>query len=213
MYSIPILDQSIRPVSQLKNARLQEFNNMYKLSLNEGLIKPLMYSNPSGVPTATFTRTGLNNIPMSQARKYLFSNNYDSTDDAQYTDEERLQQLQNSFNKLPPLSELEKQIQPYENTPFSPMLRQQLVQESIKNNSNIYFEESQDFVKEYQTSLNNQNKELNLFSVASNDTQSLQSLLTEQNKLQFLNNMLIQKALGIENKKKERYINKMNRIR
>lgn len=213
MYSIPILDQSNRPVSQLKNARLQEFNNMYKLSLNEGLIKPLMYSNPKGVPIATFTRTGLNNIPMSQARKYLFSNNYEGDEYDQYTDEERLQQLQNAFNKLPPLSELEKQIQPYENTPFSPMLRQQLVQESIKNNTNIYFEESQDFVKEYQTSLNNQNKELNLFSVASNDTQSLQSLLTEQNKLQTLNNMLIQKSLGIENKKKERYINKMNRIR
>lgn len=213
MYNIPILDQTQSPITQLSNNRLREFNNIYRLNLNDGLIKPLAYDNPFGVPVATFTRTGLNNIPMSQARRYLFSNNYDNTEEAQYTDEECMQYLQKLYNKLPNLTEKELQIQPYENLSYSPQFRQKLLEESIKNNSNVFFTESQDFVKEYQDSLNNAFKETNLFSVTSNDTQQLSTLLKEQNELQKLNNMLLQQAVGLENKKKERYINKMNRIR
>ena len=212
MYNIPILDQTQRPVTQLKNDRLKEFQSVYRLNLNDGLIKPLSYYNPSGVPVASFTRTGLNNIPMTQSRKYLFSNNENPDEDEQYTDEERLQYLQKVYDRQPKLSETEEQIQPYENLTYSPELRQALVNESIRQNSNVFFTESQDFVKEYQDSVNNAFKENNLYTPSSNDTSLLAGLLTEQNKLQKMNNMLLREAAGLESKKIERYKNKMNRI-
>jgi hypothetical protein len=213
MYNIPILDQSQGSITELKNNRLKEFNNIYRLNLNDGLIKPLSYYNPSGVPIATFTRTGLNNIPMSQARRDIFSNNHDPEEEQQYTNEEQMQYLQKIYNSQPNLSETEKQIQPYENSPFSPELREALIKSSIEENSNAFFLQSQDFVKEYQDSINNSQKEANLFAPSSNDTATLSGLLIEQNKLQQLNNMLLKETLGLENKKIERYKNKMNKIR
>jgi len=213
MYNIPILDQSQGSITELKNNRLKEFNSIYSLSLNDGLIKPLSYYNPTGVPIASFTRTGLNNIPMSQARRDIFSNNYDPEEEQQYTNEEQLQYLQKIYNLQPNLTETERQIQPYENLPFSPQLRQTLINASIEENSNAFFLQSQDFVKEYQDSINNSLKEVNLFSGGSNDTNILSNLLIEQNKLQQINNMLLKETLGIENKKIERYKNKMNRMR
>jgi hypothetical protein len=212
MYNIPILDQNQRPITELNNNKLREFNNIYRLNLNDELIKPLSYYNPVGIPIASYTKTGLNNIPMSQARKYLFSNNYDSTEEEQYTDEEMMQFLQNSYNAQPKLTEIEKQIQPYENLTYSPEFRQLLIEDSIKKNSNSFFLESQDFVKEYQDSLNNMHKEANLFEVSSNDTNILSGLLIQQNKLQEINNMLLREASNIENKKIERYKNKMNKM-
>ena len=212
MYNIPILDQSQGSITELKNNRLKEFNNIYRLNLNDGLIKPLSYYNPTGVPIASFTRTGLNNIPMSQARRDIFNNNYDSGEEQQYTDEEMMQYLQKIYNLQPNLTETEKQIQPYENSPYSPALRQTLINASIEENSNAFFLQSQDFVKEYQDSINNAQKEANLFAPSSNDTSTLSGLLIEQNKLQQLNNMLLKESLGIENKKIERYKNKMNKM-
>jgi hypothetical protein len=213
MYNIPILDQNQTSIIKLNGNKLNEFNNIYRLNLNDGLIKPLSYYNPTGVPVASYTKAGLNNIPMSKARQYLFSNNYDPSEEEQYTDEEMMQFLQNAYNAQPKLTEIEKQIQPYENLTYSPEFRQLLINDSIKKNSNSFFLESQDFVKEYQDSINNSLKEANLFSAGSNDTNILSGLLTEQNKLQQINNMLLREITGIENKKIERYKNKMNRIR
>jgi hypothetical protein len=213
MYNIPILDQNQTSIIKLNGNKLNEFNNIYRLNLNDGLIKPLSYYNPTGVPIASYTKAGLHNIPMTKARQYLFSNNYDPTEEEQYTDEEMMQFLQNAYNAQPKLTETEKQIQPYENLTYSPEFRQLLINDSIKQNSNSFFLESQDFVKEYQDSINNSLKEANLFSASSNDTSILSGLLIEQNKLQQINNILLREATGLENKKIERYKNKMNRIR
>jgi hypothetical protein len=209
MFNIPILDQTQTNILDLQNPRLREFNNIYKLNLNDEMIKPLAYYNPSGVPVVSINVAGSENLPMSSVRKYLYENNKDPSEELQYTDAERLQYIQNVYNIQPELSEKEKQIAPYLNLPYPPEFRDELVKESIRQNSNVYFLQSQDFVKEYQESVNNMTNEANLYEPTSNSTQVLGGLLAEQIKLQNVNNMLLQQANKLDEEKSKRYLNKM----
>jgi hypothetical protein len=209
MFNIPILDQTQTTILDLQNPRLREFNNIYKLNLNDEMIKPLAYYNPSGVPVVSINVAGSENLPMSSVRKYLYENNKDPSEELQYTDAERLQYIQNVYNIQPELSEKEKQIAPYLNLPYPPEFRDELVKESIRQNSNVYFLQSQDFVKEYQESVNNMTNEANLYEPTSNSTQVLGGLLAEQIKLQNVNNMLLQQANKLDEDKSKRYLNKM----
>jgi hypothetical protein len=209
MFNIPILDQTQTTILDLQNPRLREFNNIYKLNLNDEMIKPLAYYNPSGVPVVSINVAGSENLPMSSVRKYLYENNKDPSEELQYTDAERLQYIQNVYNIQPELSEKEKQIAPYLNLPYPPEFRDELVKESIRQNSNVYFLQSQDFVKEYQESINNMTNEANLYEPTSNSTQVLGGLLAEQIKLQNVNNMLLQQANKLDEDKSKRYLNKM----
>lgn len=209
MYNIPILDQVNTPITDLQNPRLREFNNIYRLNLNDEMLKPLSYYNPTGVPVVSINQAGMENLSMPSVRQYLFENNKDPSEELQYTDAERLQYIQNVYNIQPKLSEKEKQIAPYLNLPYPPEFRDELVKESIKQNSNVYFLQSQDFVKEYQDSVNNMTNEANLYEPSSNSTQILGGLLNQQIKLQNVNNMLLAKANELDENKSKRYLNKM----
>lgn len=209
MYNIPILDQVNTPITDLQNPRLREFNNIYRLNLNDEMLKPLSYYMPNGVPIVSINQAGMENLSMPSVRQYLFENNKDPSEELQYTDAERLQYIQNVFNIQPNLSEKEKQIAPYLNLPYPPEFRDELVKESIKQNSNVYFLQSQDFVKEYQESVNNMTNEANMYEPSSNSTQILGGLLNQQIKLQNVNNMLLAKANEIDENKSKRYLNKM----
>lgn len=209
MYNIPILDQVNTPITDLQNPRLREFNNIYRLNLNDEMLKPLAYYVPNGVPIVSINKAGMENLPMSSVRQYLFENNKDPSEELQYTDAERLQYIQNVFNIQPKLSEKEKQIAPYLNLPYPPEFRDELIKESIKQNSNVYFLQSQDFVKEYQDSVNNMTNEANMYEPSSNSTQILGGLLNQQIKLQNVNNMLLAKANELDENKSKRYLNKM----
>ena len=209
MYNIPILDQVNTPITDLQNPRLREFNNIYRLNLNDEMLKPLSYYMPNGVPIVSINQAGMENLSMPSVRQYLFENNKDPSEELQYTDAERLQYIQNVYNIQPNLSEKEKQIAPYLNLPYPPEFRDELVKESIKQNSNVYFLQSQDFVKEYQESVNNMTNEANMYEPSSNSTQILGGLLNQQIKLQNVNNMLLAKANEIDENKSKRYLNKM----
>lgn len=209
MYNVPILDKSQTVITDLQNPRLREFNNLYRLGLNDELINPVSYYNPVGVPIVTINKAGMENLSMPSVRKYLFENNKDPSEELQYTDAERLQYIQNVFNIQPELSEKEKQIAPYINLPYPPEFRDELVKESIKQNSNVYFLHSQDFVTEYQDSINNMTAEANMYEPSNNSNQVLSSLLTEQIKLQNINNMLQAKGNQIDIDKNKKYIKKM----
>jgi hypothetical protein len=209
MYNVPILDKSQAVITDLQNPRLREFNNLYRLGLNDELLNPISYYNPVGVPVVTINKAGMENLSMPSVRKYLFENNKDPSEELQYTDAERLQYIQNVFNIQPELSEKEKQIAPYLNLPYPPEFRDELVKESIKQNSNVYFLQSQDFVTEYQDSINNMTAEVNMYEPSNKSNQVLSSLLTEQIKLQNINNMLQAKGNQIDSSKNKRYINKM----
>lgn len=209
MYNIPILDQVNTPITDLQNPRLREFNNIYRLNLNDEMLKPLSYYMPNGVPIVSINQAGMENLSMPSVRQYLFENNKDPSEELQYTDAERLQYIQNVFNIQPNLSEKEKQIAPYLNLPYPPEFRDELVKESIKQNSNVYFLQSQDFVKEYQESVNNMTNEANMYEPSSNSTQILGGLLNQQIKLQNVNNMLLAKANELDENKSKRYLNKM----
>ena len=117
--------------------------------------------------------------------------------------------IQNVFNIQPPLSQKEKQIAPYLNLPYSPEFRDELVQESIKQNTNVYFTEAQDFVNEYQQSVNNMTNEENMYEPSSNSTVVLSNLLKDQIKLQTVNNMLLEKQMKDYTHKSNRYKTKM----
>lgn len=209
MFNIPILDQVNTPITDLQNPRLREFNNIYRLNLNDEMLKPLSYYMPNGVPVVSINKAGMENLSMPSVRQYLFENNKDPSEELQYTDAERLQYIQNVFNIQPNLSEKEKQIAPYLNLPYPPEFRDELVKESIKQNSNVYFLQSQDFVAEYQDSINNMTNEANMYEPSSNSTQILGGLLNQQIKLQNVNNMLLAKANEIDENKSKRYLNKM----
>jgi hypothetical protein len=209
MFNIPILDQTQTTILDLQNPRLREFNNIYKLNLNDEMLKPLSYYNPTGVPVVSINVAGSENLAMDSVRKYLYENNKDPSEELQYTDAERLQYIQQVFNIQPALSEKEKQIAPYLNLPYPPQFRDELLKESIKQNSNVYFEQSQDFVAEYQESVNNMANEANMYEPSSNSTQVLGGLLSQQIKLQNVNNMLLQQANKLDQDKSKRYINKM----
>jgi len=209
MYNIPILDQVNTPITDLQNPRLREFNNIYRLNLNDEMLKPLSYYVPNGVPIVSINKAGMENLSMPSVRQYLFENNKDPSEELQYTDAERLQYIQNMYNIQPKLSEKEKQIAPYLNLPYPPEFRDELVKESIRQNSNVYFLQSQDFVKEYQDSVNNMTNEANLYEPSSNSTQILGGLLNQQIKLQNVNNMLLAKANELDENKSKRYLNKM----
>jgi hypothetical protein len=212
MYNIPILDKSLSSITMMgaqQNNRLREFNNIYRVNLNDELIKPLSYFNPVGVPITTINVTGMENVPMDSVRKYLYNNNADPSEEQQFTDAERLQYVQNVFNIQPPLSQKEKQIAPYLNLPYSPEFRDELVQESIKQNTNVFFTEAQDFVLEYQQSVNNMTNEENMYEPSSNSTVVLSNLLKDQIKLQTVNNMLLEKQMKDYTGKSNRYKTKM----
>lgn len=209
MYNIPILDQTQAVITDLQNPRLREFNNLYRLGMNDELLKPISYYNPVGVPVVTINQAGMDNLSMPSVRKYLFENNKDPSEELQYTDAERLQYIQNVYNIQPELSEKEKQIAPYLNLPYPPEFRDELVKESIKQKSNIYFLQSQDFVTEYQDSINNMTAEANMYEPSNNSNQVLTGLLSEQIKLQNINNMLQAKGNQIDSNKNKKYINKL----
>jgi hypothetical protein len=209
MYNIPILDHTQSVITDLQNPRLREFNNIYRLGLNDELLNPVSYYNPVGVPVVSINQAGMENLSMPSVRKFLFENNKDPSEELQYTDAERLQYIQNVYNIQPALSEKEKQIAPYLNLPYPPEFRDELVKESIKQNSNVYFLQSQDFVKEYQDSINNMTAEANMYEPSNNSNQVLSSLLSEQNKLQNINNMLQAKGNQLDASKNKRYIKKM----
>ena len=212
MYNIPILDKSLSSITMMgaqQNNRLREFNNIYRVNLNDELIKPLSYFNPVGVPITTINVTGMENVPMDSVRKYLYNNNADPSEEQQFTDAERLQYVQNVFNIQPPLSQKEKQIAPYLNLPYSPEFRDELVQESIKQNTNVFFTEAQDFVNEYQQSVNNMTNEENMYEPSSNSTVVLSNLLKDQIKLQTVNNLLLEKQMKDYTGKSNRYKTKM----
>jgi hypothetical protein len=213
MYKIPILDKSQNSITELlygNSNRAREFNNIYRLSLNDELMKPLAYSENKGVPVGTFSKIGLNNMSQNEMRKNIFSNNADPSEEMQQSEAEVMQYIQDTYNNLPKLSEKEQQIAPYINSPYSPELRNLMLQESIKQNSNTFFLESQDFVKEYQNSINSMYAEANIFAPRDNSTQVLSGLLQKQIDMQNINNMLLQKQMGYEEKKFNKYKNKMN---
>ncbi len=59
MYKFPLLDNNQNPITKLldgTNQRAREFNNIYKLNLNDEMIKPLSYNNPQGVPIGTYSK-------------------------------------------------------------------------------------------------------------------------------------------------------------
>jgi hypothetical protein len=97
----------------------------------------------------------------------------------------------------------------YLNLPYSPEFRDELVQESIKQNTNVFFTEAQDFVNEYQQSVNNMTNEENMYEPSSNSTVVLSNLLKDQIKLQTVNNMLLEKQMKDYTGKSNRYKTKM----
>ncbi len=213
MYKFPLLDNNQNPITKLldgTNQRAREFNNIYKLNLNDEMIKPLSYNNPQGVPIGTYSKLGLDNMSLENIQKNIFSNNFDPTEEVQTTMDLNQQYLQDVYNNQPPLSEKEQQIAPYLNTPYSPELRDLMVKQSIQANTNNFFLESQDFVKEYQDSINNMYAEANLFDPKDNSTATISKLLNKQIQLQNINNMLLEKQTNLENAKNIRFKNKMN---
>lgn len=93
----------------------------------------------------------------------IFENNDDPDEDQQYTYGQSVQRILNNSNSNRPMTKDEKINSLYTDESFDPRFRQELVNESIKNKSNIFSTMSQDFVREVQESNLNYERNENLY--------------------------------------------------
>jgi len=185
MQSFPLLDNNLNEITNLTGTRAQEFKNLFALNLNDELLNPLAFHQVSGKNVGLYIEGGLENQTMNSARKNILSNNYDPTEEFKYTDSEALQYINTIYNTSGALNETQRQIESYMSTPYDPKLREQLAKEQIKQNTD--FNVSQDFVKEYRSSLQSYYKEKNIYNASSSDTekiaQVIKNLAENQDKL------------------------------
>lgn len=151
MYSVPIIPQQI-----LNNS---EFSKVYNLELNNGMMDPTI--------RAPNYFTGNNNTIYftdgHEKQMDLFKNNYNTTEDQKTTRDQYNQYINNQSALEKPISEQEAEISMYTETKLDPRLRNEMVIEAVRNKSNIFNTESQDFVEEIRNSLIPYMQETNLY--------------------------------------------------
>lgn len=171
MFTIPIIDNNGE--SQTYGS---EFDQMYELELKGNLQSPLdpVIDYNTGSKYTLYDDTG---GVYNQAR--LFENNDDPKEDQQTTDQQALQRIRNMAGINRQLTETEKRYNLYTTDNYDIRFRDALVNESIKNNDNIFSEFSQDHVNSIRASNTNQYKEENLYDTPETAQSRLLSSLNE----------------------------------
>lgn len=213
MYSIPILDNTQNLLSKLKNKN--EFDLLYKLDLNDGLINPIFTPQDyaTGKISSIYNESG-GYATNDKMREYIFSNNYDASEEFQFTDAERMQYVQNVYNNLPEIDPLQQEINPYLNLPYDPKFRDELLNDHIKNSNYDTFHSAHDFVNEYNSGINAYNKEKNIYSGGVDSQTELLSdikiLLENTNKMNKLSNKLNEREKEQYDLLDNKYLTKLN---
>jgi len=157
MFPIPFIDREGLPQTYGN-----EFDQMYRLELNQNLQSPLEEGvdyNTGSKYTLYDTTDGIYN----QAK--LYENNDDPQEDQQVTDQQALARIRNTAGTNRPLTESEMRFNLYTDDNFDIRFRNKLVSESMKANDNIFSEFSQDHVNAIRASNTSQNREENLYDV------------------------------------------------
>ena len=151
--NIPIVDN---------NGNLQsfgsEFKQIYQMNLSNNLMKPEFKQTDYNTGRAVADYRNDGGLP-NQNLLYTNSNNPDAL-----TPQTDKQALENVIDGRSNLSEKEKSMLLYTRNNYDPTLRKNLILDSNTRGSNMYNQESQDFVKEAQTSYTNYQLEENLLT-------------------------------------------------
>lgn len=155
-YALPILD------SNGNNARFGgEFDMIYNANLRGDLQNPVTVERDynTGEKFTLYNPDGLYN------QSLIFENNDDAEEDQQYTYGQSADTILNNMNANRPMTQAEKINSLYSSESYDPRFRQQLVQESIKTNSNMFSTMSQDFVRDVQESNLSVDRNENLYNL------------------------------------------------
>jgi len=151
--NIPIVDN---------NGNLQsfgsEFKQIYQMNLSNNLMKPEFKQTDYNTGRAVADYRNDGGLP-NQNLLYTNSNNPDAL-----TPQTDKQALENVIDGRSNLSEKEKSMLLYTRNNYDPTLRKNLILDSNTRGSNAFSEQSQDFVKEAQTSYTNYQLEENLLT-------------------------------------------------
>lgn len=173
-YAIPLIDGD----GSFQNFG-GEFNQIYQLELKGNLQipnEPVIDYNTGSKYTLYDNTGGIFN------QEKLFENNDDPNEDQQITSQQAMERLKNNGGVNRQLSESEKRYNLYTNDNFDIRFRNQLVEESIKKNDNLFSEFSQDHVKAIRTSNANYFKEDNLYQTPETMQSELFNKLTAPDK-------------------------------
>lgn len=141
MYKIPILDNSI-----LQDT---EFAKMYNLDLMAGNFIPIteIKNNFTGNNTTNyFTDGGIEN------QNLILQNNYNPFEEQNKTTDQARQIIENQSILQNSISQTEREINMYSDSRLDPRLRKQMLLNSIRDGTDLFSTESQDFVKEVRDS-------------------------------------------------------------
>lgn len=141
MYSIPAIDNSI-----LQNS---EFGKMYEIDLLGGNFQPVtnIQNHFTGNNTTKFfIDGGLEN------QNLILQNNYNPYEEQSKTTEQARQIIENQSILQNSISQTEREINMYSNLRLDPRLRKQMAIDSLRDGTNLFSAQSEDFVKEVRDS-------------------------------------------------------------
>lgn len=141
MYQIPVIDNSI-----LQNS---EFAKMYEIDLLGGNFQPVtnIQNHFTGNNTTKFfIDGGLEN------QKLILQNNYNPFEEQTKTTEQARQIIENQSILGNSISQTEREINMYSDSRLDPRLRQQMTMDSLRDGTNLFSAQSEDFVKEVRES-------------------------------------------------------------
>lgn len=141
MYKIPILDNSI--------LQDNEFAKMYNLDLLAGNFIPIteIKNNFTGNNTTIYFTDGGN-----ENQNLILQNNYNPFEEQNKTTDQARQIIENQSILQNSISQTEREINMYSDSRLDPRLRKQMLLNSIRDGTDLFSNESQDFVKEVRDS-------------------------------------------------------------
>ena len=166
--ALPILDSNgNRPIYG------SEFETLYNSQLRSDLQNPTIIAKDydTGYKYTLYDGTG-----GLYKQSLIYENNDDSLEDQRYTYGQARENIMKVFEGARNLNADEKAVNLYTDNTYDPKFRQALVQESMRNGSNIFSTTSQDFVKEVQESNSSYNKNDNLYELYPDKKQQVSQL-------------------------------------
>ena len=156
-----------------------EFQNLYNSQLRSDLQNPTTIARnyDTGQKFTLYDDTG-----GIYNQSLIFKNNDDANEDQQYTVKQANQTVLRAFDGARNLNADEKATNLYVDNSYDPKFRQALVEESVRNGSNIFTTTSQDFVKEVQESNLSYNRNDNLYDLYPDKQKQINQLINMGNK-------------------------------
>ena len=176
MYSIPFVDSQGNPQTYSS-----EFDRLYQGEMTGGLMikqDPIVDFN-TGRLYATYDNSG--GVPNQDVLNQ--AGNEDADEDSKQTDVQALQSILNDQSLKRGLTDQEKRNIVFTGQTFDPRFRRQLIEESIRDNSDMFSINTTDLIEETQKANQEFTRQENLETLTPNVNAQLQQVQAIQNKI------------------------------